>query len=86
MFEDVLPIETHIQATSVRNHLHHVAKRAEAGLGAEQCFFIDLFGDRTLVAPFCGPLFHYMPVVGLESYDLKSYQIGYRLATYKTAE
>jgi hypothetical protein len=41
MFEDVLPIETHIQATSVRNHLQRVAKRAEVGLGAEQCSFID---------------------------------------------
>jgi hypothetical protein len=41
MFEDVLPIETHIHATSVRNHLQRVAKRAEAGLGEEQYSFID---------------------------------------------
>jgi hypothetical protein len=41
MFEDVLPIETHIHATSVRNHLQRVAKRAEAGLGQEQFSFID---------------------------------------------
>jgi hypothetical protein len=41
MFEDVLPIETHIHATSVRNHLQRVAKRAEAGLGEEQFSFID---------------------------------------------
>jgi len=41
MFEDVLPIETHIQATSVRNHLQRVAKRAEAELGKEQFSFID---------------------------------------------
>ena len=41
MFEDVLPIEAHIHATSVRNHLQRVAKRAEAGLGEEQFSFID---------------------------------------------
>lgn len=27
LFEDVFPTETHIQATTVRNHLHRVAKR-----------------------------------------------------------
>ena len=41
MFEDVLPIETHIRATSVRNHLQRVAKRTEARLGVEQYSFID---------------------------------------------
>jgi hypothetical protein len=41
LFEDVLPIETHIHATSVRNHLQRVAKRAETGLGEEQFSFID---------------------------------------------
>ncbi len=41
LFEDVLPIETHIQATSVRNHLQRVAKRVEAELGGEQFSFID---------------------------------------------
>jgi len=38
---DVLPTDTHIRATSVRNHLQRVAKRSEAGLGEEQCSFID---------------------------------------------
>ncbi len=41
LFEELLPLETHIHATSVRNHLQRVAKRAEAGLGKEQVFFID---------------------------------------------
>lgn len=41
LLEDVLPTATHIRATSVRNHLQRVAKRAEAGLGGEQCAFID---------------------------------------------
>jgi hypothetical protein len=41
MLEDVLPTDTHFRATSVRNHLQRVAKRAEAGLGGEQFSFID---------------------------------------------
>lgn len=41
MLEDVLPTDTHFRATSVRNHLQRVAKRAEAGLGREQVSFID---------------------------------------------
>jgi hypothetical protein len=41
LFEDVLPTGTRIHATSVRNHLQRVAKRAEAGLGGEQVFFIE---------------------------------------------
>ena len=41
LFEEVLPLETHIHATSISNHLQHVVKRAEAGLGEEQVFFID---------------------------------------------
>lgn len=41
LFEDLLPLETPIHATSVRNHLQRVAKRSEAGLGKEQVFFID---------------------------------------------
>ncbi len=41
LFEDVLPIESQIHATSIRNHLQRVAKRAEARLGKEQVSFID---------------------------------------------
>jgi hypothetical protein len=41
MLGDVLPTDTHFRATSVRNHLQRVAKRAEAGLGGEQFSFID---------------------------------------------
>jgi hypothetical protein len=41
MLEDVLPTDTHVCATSIRNHLQRVAKRAEAGLGEEQFPFID---------------------------------------------
>ncbi len=41
MLEDVLPTDTHFRATSVRNHLQRVAKRAEAGLGVEQFSYID---------------------------------------------
>jgi len=41
MLEDVLPTDTHFRATSVRNHLQRVAKRAEAGLGIEQFSYID---------------------------------------------
>ena len=41
LLEDVLPANTHVRATSVRNHLQRVAKRAEAGLGDEQISFID---------------------------------------------
>jgi hypothetical protein len=41
MFEDLLPVETHIHATSIRNHLQHVAEQADVGLGKEQVFFID---------------------------------------------
>jgi hypothetical protein len=41
MLEDVLPTDTHFRATSVRNHLQRVAKRAEAGLGVEQFSYIE---------------------------------------------
>ncbi len=34
-------MEAHIQATTVRNHLHRVTKRVEAELGEEQFSFID---------------------------------------------
>jgi len=41
MLEDVLPTDSHFRATSVRNHLQRVAKRAEGELGAEQVSYID---------------------------------------------
>ena len=41
MLGDVLPTDTHFRATSVRNHLQRVARRAEAGLGVEQFCYID---------------------------------------------
>ncbi|NTV47909.1 MAG: ISKra4 family transposase, partial [Chlorobiales bacterium] len=41
LLKDVLPTDSHICATSVRNHLQRVAKRAEAELGEEQFSFID---------------------------------------------
>ncbi len=41
LLEDVLPTDSHIRATSVRNHLQRVAKRAEAELGEEKFSFID---------------------------------------------
>ena len=41
LFEDLLPSETRIHATSVSNHLQRVAKRAVAGLGEEQFSFIN---------------------------------------------
>lgn len=40
LLNDVLPTESNICATTVRNHLHRVAKHAEAGLGEEQGSFI----------------------------------------------
>jgi len=36
-----LPIDTHIRTTSIRNHLHRVAKRAETELGEEKFDYID---------------------------------------------
>jgi predicted nucleotidyltransferase len=41
MLEDVFPTDTRFRTTSVRNHLRHVANRAEATLGKEQLSFID---------------------------------------------
>jgi hypothetical protein len=41
LLEDVLPIATHVHATSLRNHLQRVARRAEAALGDEQFSFIE---------------------------------------------
>ena len=41
LLQDVLPTDSHIRATSVRNHLQRVAQRAEAGLGGEQISFIE---------------------------------------------
>ena len=41
LLQDVLPTDSHIRATSVRNHLQRVATRAEAGLGDEQISFIE---------------------------------------------
>jgi hypothetical protein len=41
MFKDILPTETHIRTTSVRNHLHLVAKRSEAGMDEERFSYIE---------------------------------------------
>ena len=41
LLEEVLPIERHVNAETVRHHLHAVAARTEAELGDEQVFFID---------------------------------------------
>jgi hypothetical protein len=39
--KDTLPVAETINASSVRNHLHRVAKRMEAALGDEQVSFVD---------------------------------------------
>src|SRR5262249_13571330 len=41
LLADVLPIGKHLNAATVRNHLHAVAERTEAKLGDEQTCFID---------------------------------------------
>jgi hypothetical protein len=41
LLDEVLPIGKHVNAATVRNHLHAVAERTEAELGEEQVFFID---------------------------------------------
>src|SRR5262249_54832397 len=41
LLEEVLPIGEHVNAETVRHHLHAVAERTEAELGDEQVFFID---------------------------------------------
>ena len=41
LLDEVLPIGKHVNAATVRNHLHMVAERTEAELGEEQVFFID---------------------------------------------
>jgi hypothetical protein len=41
LIEEVLPIGKHVNAETVRQHLHTVAERTEAELGDEQVFFID---------------------------------------------
>jgi len=41
LLNDILPTDSHIRTTSVRNHLQRAAKQAEAELGEEQLFFID---------------------------------------------
>jgi hypothetical protein len=41
LLEEVLPIGKHLNAATVRNHLHTVAERTEVELGEEQTFFID---------------------------------------------
>jgi hypothetical protein len=39
--KDTLPVAETINAASVRNHLHRVAKRAEAAVGDEQVSFLE---------------------------------------------
>jgi hypothetical protein len=41
LLRDTLPIAETVNAASIRNHLHRVARRAEAALGDEQGSFID---------------------------------------------
>lgn len=41
LLKDVLPIGTTANASTLRNHLHKVARRCDADLGAEQVGFID---------------------------------------------
>ena len=41
LLDEVLPIGKHVNAATVRNHVHAVAQRTEAELGAEQVFFIE---------------------------------------------
>jgi predicted nucleic acid-binding protein len=41
LLKDTLPVAETINASSVRNHLHRVAKRMEAALGDEQVGFVD---------------------------------------------
>ena len=41
LLKEVLPIGTTANASTIRNHLHKVARRCDADLGAEQAGFID---------------------------------------------
>jgi hypothetical protein len=41
LLKDVLPIGTTANASTLRNHLHKVARRCDAGLGPEQSGFIE---------------------------------------------
>jgi len=41
LLQEVFPIGRHLNAATVRNHLHAVAERTEAELGDEQMFFIN---------------------------------------------
>jgi hypothetical protein len=41
LLKEVLPIGTTANASTLRNHLHQVARRCDAGLGPEQVGFID---------------------------------------------
>jgi hypothetical protein len=70
MFEDVLPIDTHIHATSVRNHLQRVAKRAEPRPGLAKNSS-RLSTDARESGPHCRDHQHPLPselmVVTLES-------------------
>lgn len=41
LLAEVLPVDEHLSAATVRNHTHQVAERLEAELGIEQGMFID---------------------------------------------
>lgn len=41
LLREVLPIGTTANASTIRNHLHQVARRCDADLGVEQVGFID---------------------------------------------
>jgi hypothetical protein len=41
LLREVLPVGTTANASTIRNHLHKVARRCDADLGAEQAGFID---------------------------------------------
>jgi len=39
--QDFLPVDEKLNAATVRNHTHQIAKRCEKELGEERCSFID---------------------------------------------
>ena len=69
LLKEVLPIGTTANASTIRNHLHTVARRCDAGLGAEQVGFIEGCPADWIALPIPeGPI-----VVGLDGGHVRNW-------------
>ena len=51
LLSEVLPMDNHLNATTVRNHTHKVAERLESELGEEQLWIIETLAMKRVIIP-----------------------------------